>query len=66
MDARLQDIKLGGQTTLLLTLEAASLLRVHNETIRAWIRTKRLKAIKFGRTWRVPIKEVERVALEGI
>jgi excisionase family DNA binding protein len=34
--------------------ETAELLRVDRRTIYNWIRTGKLKAIKFGDTWRIP------------
>lgn len=38
---------------LLTVHETAQHLKVKESTIRAWIREKRLRAIKFGREWRV-------------
>ena len=39
---------------LLTVEEAARLLKVHQNTIRVRIRTGKLRAMKFGRQWRIP------------
>jgi excisionase family DNA binding protein len=39
--------------------EAASILRVHAETIKRWLRSKQLNGRKVGgRLWRIPVNEV--------
>jgi excisionase family DNA binding protein len=44
----------------LLTIhEVADLLKVKEATIRAWIQANDLRAIKFGREWRVAKKDLE-------
>ncbi|MAO90305.1 MAG: excisionase [Rhodospirillaceae bacterium] len=44
----------------LLTLhEVADLLKVKEATVRAWIHDADLRAIKFGREWRVSQKDLE-------
>lgn len=44
----------------LLTLhEVADLLKVKESTVRSWIRDKSLRAVKFGREWRVTHKDLE-------
>jgi len=44
----------------LLTLhEVADLLKVKESTVRAWIHDKSLRAVKFGREWRVAHKDLE-------
>jgi excisionase family DNA binding protein len=44
----------------LLTIhEVADLLKVKEATIRAWIQANDLRAIKFGREWRVARKDLE-------
>jgi excisionase family DNA binding protein len=59
----------GGGTMLsrpLLTVhETAEHLKVKESTIRAWIRQEKLRAIKFGREWRVAVKDLERFLNEN-
>ncbi len=44
----------------LLTIhEVADLLKVKEATVRSWINDKDLRAIKFGREWRVARKDLE-------
>ena len=44
----------------LLTLhEVADLLKVKEATVRTWINNGSLRAIKFGREWRVAYKDLE-------
>lgn len=44
----------------LLTLhEVAELLKVKEATVRAWINDGALRAIKFGKEWRVAHKDLE-------
>ena len=50
---------------LFTTEDAAKFLRVHVETVRFWIRTGRLAAIKVGRHWRVKRVDLERIAERG-
>ncbi|MEM8987154.1 MAG: helix-turn-helix domain-containing protein [Pseudomonadota bacterium] len=38
---------------LITVREAAERLRVRESTVRSWIRAKELRAIKFGREWRI-------------
>jgi excisionase family DNA binding protein len=38
---------------------------VKESTIRAWIRQQKLRAIKFGREWRVAAKDLERFLNEN-
>jgi excisionase family DNA binding protein len=61
-----QDEKTPRRTNLLLTDEAATVLRSHPETIRDACREGKIKACKIGKTWRIAIEEVERVAREGL
>ena len=49
----------------LLTDEVAFYYRLHPESVRRMIRSKRLHALKIGRNWRVPKTELERIAHEG-
>lgn len=44
----------------MLTLhEVADLLKVKESTVRAWIHDESLRAVKFGRDWRVAKKDLE-------
>lgn len=44
----------------LLTLhEVAELLKVKEATVRTWINNGEIRAIKFGREWRVAYKDLE-------
>lgn len=44
----------------------AEYLKVSPQTVRAWIRDKKVRAVKLGRAWRIPGDEVRRVATEGV
>lgn len=50
---------------LLTVRETAEHLKVKESTIRTWIRHGRLRAIKFGREWRVTMKDLERFLNEN-
>jgi excisionase family DNA binding protein len=50
---------------LLTVHETAEHLQVKESTIRAWIRQGKLRAIKFGREWRVTVKDLERFLNEN-
>ena len=39
--------------------DAASMLQVQEATVRAWIRDKRIRAIKVGKEWRIAVKDLE-------
>ena len=39
--------------------EVADLLKVKEATVRAWIQSADLRAMKFGREWRIPKKDLE-------
>ncbi len=39
--------------------EAAEQLKVKESTVRTWIREKKLRAIKFGREWRIAVVDLE-------
>ncbi|ABC24551.1 helix-turn-helix domain-containing protein [Rhodospirillum rubrum] len=45
---------------LLTVHEAAQLLKVKEATIRQWIRDQQMRAIKFGREWRIAEADLER------
>jgi excisionase family DNA binding protein len=61
---RNRDIATSGISMLsrpLLTVhETAEQLRVKESTIRSWIRQEKLRAIKFGREWRIAVNDLER------
>ncbi|WP_041794224.1 helix-turn-helix domain-containing protein [Pararhodospirillum photometricum] len=44
---------------LLTVREVADLLKVREATVRQWIRDKHLRAVKFGREWRVAHVDLE-------
>jgi excisionase family DNA binding protein len=44
---------------MLTVHEVAELLKVKESTVRSWINTSSLRAIKFGREWRVAPKDLE-------
>lgn len=44
---------------LLTVHETAERLKVKESTVRTWIRDKKLRAIKFGREWRVAVIDLE-------
>jgi excisionase family DNA binding protein len=46
--------------------EVARRFDVTEETIRDWINSGRLSAIKLGRSWRVSSEDVERILQEGL
>lgn len=45
---------------LLTVHEVSALLKVTDETIREWIHARELRAIRFGREWRVAVRDLER------
>lgn len=45
---------------LLTVHEMAETLKVKESTVRAWIREKKLRAVKFGREWRVAYVDLEK------
>jgi excisionase family DNA binding protein len=44
---------------LLTVHDAAAQLQVKESTIRTWIRQDKLRAIKFGREWRIAVIDLE-------
>jgi excisionase family DNA binding protein len=46
--------------------EVARRFDVTEETIRDWINSGKLSAIKLGRSWRVSSEDVERISQEGL
>ena len=41
-------------------------MKVSSQTVRAWIREGKVKAVKFGRAWRISKTEVQRLVTEGV
>ncbi len=39
--------------------EAADLLKVHYQTVRNWIKNNEIRAVKIGRSYRIPKSEIE-------
>ena len=58
-------VGVSGEVELLLPAEFALHFRLHAETVRRWIRTRRIHALKVGRSWRIPASEKIRVSKEG-
>lgn len=46
-------------TPYLTPAEAAKILRVDRRTIYEWLRSGKLKAVKFGGAWRIPRKSID-------
>lgn len=46
-------------TPLLTVHEVAELLKMRESTVRSWINDGQLRAIKFGRDWRVAQRDLE-------
>jgi excisionase family DNA binding protein len=46
--------------------DLADYIKVSPQTVRAWIRDGKLKAVKFGRSWRIADDEVQRIVAEGV
>ena len=44
---------------LMTVKEVAETLKVKETTVRSWIREKKLRAIKFGKDWRVVVNDLE-------
>ena len=44
---------------LMTVHETAEVLKVKESTVRSWIREKKLRAIKFGREWRIAVIDLE-------
>jgi excisionase family DNA binding protein len=51
--------------TLVTTDELAQRLRCHTETIRRALRSGRLRGLKIGRRWRIPLGEIEKISQKG-
>ena len=47
------------------TEELAEYLKLSDQTIRVWIRQGKLKSYKFGRAYRIPVEEVNRLLREA-
>jgi acetyl-CoA synthetase len=46
--------------------EAAQTLRLHDDTVRLWLRTGRLRGIKVGRSWRIAEQELRAASDLGV
>jgi excisionase family DNA binding protein len=46
--------------------ELAEYVKVSGQTVRAWIRDGKVKAVKFGRSWRIADDELKRIVAEGV
>ena len=46
--------------------ELADYLKISSQTVRAWIREKKIAAVKFWRAWRITKDEVQRLVREGV
>lgn len=44
---------------LLTVHDAADMLKVQEATIRQWIRSRRIRAIKLGKEWRITVPDLE-------
>jgi excisionase family DNA binding protein len=59
-------IATGDHSMALLTIrQVAFQLQVHEESVRRWLRAKRLIGIKAGRSWRISEEEIQRVSMTG-
>jgi len=57
----------GDKMSKMLTLrEVSESLDLHINTIRSYVKRGKLRAVKFGRVWRVSEKEVVRVRRQGV
>ncbi|MDY2647402.1 MULTISPECIES: helix-turn-helix domain-containing protein [Pyramidobacter] len=45
---------------LLTVKEVAEIIGVHIDTVRIWLRTGRMKGVKFGKAWRIPESELKK------
>jgi excisionase family DNA binding protein len=46
------------ETKYLTIKEASEVLKVHENTIYNWIKAGKLKAVKIGELWRIPIESL--------
>jgi excisionase family DNA binding protein len=46
--------------------EAGAVVGLSKHTIRAYVRSGRVRAVRFGRRVLIPVEEVQRIAREGI
>ena len=56
---------MGMENELLTVEEAALWLRVQPDTIRTWIRARKLPAVKLGRSWRLRSESLRRMVEQG-
>ena len=45
--------------------QVATMLQVHGDTIRGWLRRGILRGTKLGKLWRIPEAELERIRRGG-
>jgi excisionase family DNA binding protein len=50
----------GDDGPMLSTQEAARYIGIKPDTVRLWIRTGKMRGIKKGRDWRIPLREVQK------
>jgi len=51
----------------MLTIEeVAWKFKVHPESVRRWLRTKRIHGTKLSSSWRISPAEVDRISREGV
>lgn len=53
-------VEIEGRIKLYTVVEAADLLQVTPQTIRMWIRNKRLKAVRMGRPFFISQKSIDK------
>lgn len=51
---------------LLTADELAAAIQYHPESVRRMIRAGRIRALPFGKHWRIPLPEVERILAHGL
>ncbi|WOL41370.1 helix-turn-helix domain-containing protein (plasmid) [Pyramidobacter sp. YE332] len=54
---------------LLTVKEVAEIIGVHIDTVRIWLRTGRMKGVKFGKAWRIPeseLKKATRITIKSL
>ncbi len=57
----------GDKMSKMLSLrEVSELLDLHINTIRNYVKDGKLRAVKFGRVWRVEEKEIVRIRRQGV
>ena len=49
------------QVKYLTVQEVASQLKVHENTVVKWLKTGKLYGVRFGKLWRIPASELDKV-----